>query len=415
VARILGPTERGEFAVIQLWGPFIATLALVGLPDAVVYSVGREPWRARESWASATFLGLAVAIPILCLGYWCLPHLLAAQREAIISLTRLYLLSIFPLYLLGTMPLSVLRGLGHFGTWNSLRCLPFAGWLVVLVCAAGLDKGTAEFLTLGSLASYFFVCLITLPMVARAVRGPFSVSGVRAWMMFKYGLPLAASSVPYWLLHGGRLAQVYVASALEPSALGYLAVAVAWGQLMMVIPAGIGAVVFPLVAAADRDKGEVLAKIMRFSILGTAPLGILAVLVCPAGTSLLFGTAFKPAVPAAVLFIVWGSVEGLRVVMCAGLRGLGKPSAVLASDLASAAGTASLLALLVARLGVAGAGWAMLMGALVGTSLAWRTVRVVVGASERVLPDWREVEFTLGLVAGLLHQGASRSANRKMR
>src|SRR5690606_38301544 len=111
-------------------------------------------------------------------------------------------------------------------------------------------------------------------------------------------------------------------------ALGYLAVAMAWGQLMMVIPTGIGAVVFPLMALADRGKGEVLARIMRLSILGITPLGILAGLACPAGTPLVFGTAFTPAVPAAVLFIPWGSVEGLRVVMCAGLRGLGKPSAV---------------------------------------------------------------------------------------
>src|SRR5713101_4590346 len=36
-ARLLGPQGRGELAAIQTWPSFIATLAMLGLPEALVY------------------------------------------------------------------------------------------------------------------------------------------------------------------------------------------------------------------------------------------------------------------------------------------------------------------------------------------------------------------------------------------
>ena len=81
-ARLLGPTGRGELAAIQTWAGFLATVATLGLTEAVVLFCAREPNRAGRYISSAVVLGLIGCAPMLLLSYLLMPILVVGSSAA---------------------------------------------------------------------------------------------------------------------------------------------------------------------------------------------------------------------------------------------------------------------------------------------------------------------------------------------
>lgn len=386
-ARLLGPAGRGELAAIQTWGAFIATIALVGLPDAVVYFSGRHPGQAGRYWASGTSFALITGLPVLLAGYWGLPWILRAQSPVVISVARWYALGLFLLSSLSWMPLSTLRGLRQFTTWNILRTLPNLGWLLVLFLAVISQSSSLHFLVMGFLISYAVVSLPLLATAARVVPGPYYPS-IGLWpTMVKYSLPLMASALPNQLLHSGRLSQLFIAAFLEPSALGLYVVGVAWSRVTGIVPSAIAAVVFPRVAAASCQRQAIveLARGTRMTVLSIVGVSAMTLILCTFATPVLFGKDFAPAIPAALLMVIAGSADGLKRVLGDGLRGLGKSKSVLMGELVAVALTGLLLPLLVRPFSIIGAAIAMLVGNIGGVFLLSLRIARVTNSSMRVL------------------------------
>src|SRR5258706_14061895 len=88
LARILGPVGRGRPAAIPNVCFVVATLALVGLTDAVTYWCAREPQRASTFTVSAVVLALMIC-PLFIVGaYVFMPMLLAAQTMQTVFTAR---------------------------------------------------------------------------------------------------------------------------------------------------------------------------------------------------------------------------------------------------------------------------------------------------------------------------------------
>src|ERR1700674_62581 len=77
-ARLLGPEGRGTLAAIQLWPGALVTVAMMGLPEALVYFGAREPGRAGEWLFTAELIALSAACVTACIGY---PIISAALRN----------------------------------------------------------------------------------------------------------------------------------------------------------------------------------------------------------------------------------------------------------------------------------------------------------------------------------------------
>src|SRR2546427_9787609 len=60
-ARWLGPDGRGELAAIQMWPSAVASLAMIGLPEALVYLSAKHPSQSRRYLLTAA-LNAIVAI-----------------------------------------------------------------------------------------------------------------------------------------------------------------------------------------------------------------------------------------------------------------------------------------------------------------------------------------------------------------
>lgn len=407
LARLLGPAARGELAAIQVWGSFGVTLALLGLPDALLYRIGQEPHKAKESWITAVALALTLGTPMLMVSYWTATHVLAQQSKAVSLLLGPFMFSFFVLNVIGVFPLSVLWGLSDVMRWNILRILPTFGWVAVILYAATTNSASLRFLVIGFLGSYWCVGFATAVIVWRRVQGVFRVDLKQAGIMLRYGLPLAASAIPYWLVHGGRLAQLYVSALLDPNLLGYLAVAVTFAEALLIVPNSIAAVVVPRVLEDVRQTGLEYAAVrfgttVRLTVLIMMCSSILLLLTVPWAIPILFGEAFRPAIPTALFLVGWAAIEGVRSAMVAALRGFGKPGVVLLSDVGAALVSMLFLGVLLPRVGLVGVGWASMLGGCAGTYVAWRAIRRFVSAQVNLVPGPADVKLAVFSLVALM-------------
>jgi O-antigen/teichoic acid export membrane protein len=164
---------------------------------------------------------------------------------------------------------------------------------------------------------------------------------------------------------------MFIAAVLEPEALGIFAVAIAWANVIRIIPRAVGQVLFPRVSAAltvqeqtlEISRATRLVILLLFGFCGVS-LGL-----APFAIPFLFGNDFLPAIPVAMFIVIAIGLSGVKRLLSEGLRGLGKPQMVLMGELAGVCITAVCLPLLLGPLKVIGAAVAILIGEISATLL----------------------------------------------
>ena len=391
-SRWLGPTGRGELAVIQLWPGFLAVAAMMGLPEAMVYFSAKQPERAGRYLSSSLVLGLAASAGVMAVGYWVLPFVLSAQTESAVATTQVYLWFI-PITVTLTIGYQSLRGLGRFGVWNVMRILTSLVWLAVLLVAWLTSRTTATFLALGNLVGLTLLLPIVGVVLAMVVRG-WTWPDYRTWRpLMQFGLPTVLSAIP--VLLNMRLDQLVMAAFLPARSLGLYVVAVTWSTIMSPILTAVGMVLFPQVASmgSQRAQIEMVAMVSRLSAGVSVLLALALGLVTPLGLPLLFGEDFRPAVLPAMILVGAGAIANVNQVLEEGARGLGYPVFALRAEVGGLVATVVGLWFLLQPLGIIGAAIASVLGYTTVTALLlWQLRRSLGPRSGRYLvptgADW---------------------------
>lgn len=360
-ARLLGPEGRGQLGAIQLWPSALATFAMLGLTEAVVYFSAKEPRQAGRYMGSAMFLALVSTVPFMLIGYWLMPHVLSAQSPQIISAARWYLWLI-PLYALVGMPYHPLRNLKDMAWWNVLRTLPGLGWLGLLIWALLQARANPQYLASSYLLILGFVFVPVLLVVARRIQGPYWPRRADFAPMLRYGLPSATATLPQML--NLRLDQMLMAAFLPAQTLGLYVVAVAWSNAVHPILNAFGAVLFPRVASEPHAQKQALvfSQGVRMSVLAAIAVAVPLLAATPWVLPFVFGGGFRTAIPAALVLIVAATISGLNLILQEGLRGLGHPKVVMWSEFAGLGVTAVALWFLLQPFQLLGAALASFLG-----------------------------------------------------
>jgi O-antigen/teichoic acid export membrane protein len=392
-ARILGPQGRGELAAIQTWPTFIAAIAMLGLPEALVYYCAREPGRAGRYLGSAVSLAVMASSLFMAAGYLAMPIVLSTQLPETIAAARWYLLLV-PLYALVGMLFHPLRGRNDLIVWNIVRVTPTMGWLAVLLFAGLTGRASPQFIAAGYLVVLAITFLPVSYAVSRRVPGSFSPD-VSKWAdMLRYGLASLLSSAPRVL--NLRLDQMLMAGLLPAHALGLYVVAVAWSGAVQPMLGALGAVLFPRVAsqANPMRQNSLFAQGSRMGIVLSAATAVALMVFTPWAVPALFGVDFSAAIPAALILTVAGAIAGANLVLEEGIRGLGRPLAVMRAELAGLIVTAASLIPLLRSFEIAGAAMATLLGsgavAVVLVAQARRLTRS--SLADLLCPSFKEVQ-----------------------
>ena len=370
-ARLLGPTGRGELAAIQTWPTLLASFAMLGIPAALAYYSAREPDNAGRRLTTAMLSTALACLPFVVAGYLILPRLLSAQSAAVVQAAREYLW-LLPLYALVGMLHHPLRGRNDLGAWNLVRLMPTIMWILLLLTSAVVGFARPAPLARGYLIG---LALLFFPMgyvVIRRLPGSFRPSTALVRPMLRYGLPSVLSVVPSTL--NLRLDQMLMAGLLAPQVLGWYVVAVAWSGAVSPLLGPLSSTMLPRVAGAPIDstvnrsahQAQLLAQSARLGCLLASLMAAGIALIAPLAVPIIFGQAYFPAVPAAMILSVAAGILILKDVMAAGALSLGQPRFVLLAESVGLVVTVTLLWLLLRPF--------QLIGAALASAISYATV-----------------------------------------
>ena len=360
-ARFLGPEMRGELAAIQLFPVAFGFLAVLGLPQAIVFFSAKSPQSSRSYAVTAVILALLSSLALAGVGWMALPAILHSQPDRVVEAGRIYLLLILTQSAL-FLPYHALQGLGRFRLWNLIRFTAPGLWLVVLFGFLAKQDRDPVGIALSYGIGLLLLTVGITGLVGRRLDGPYNFRRGAVGILLRYGAPNMASDVPSTLAL--RFDQVLIAALLSSQKLGVYVVAVTWSSVFLPLLSAFGAALFPRVAG-ERDTGkqrELAARAVRTAtLLATASL-LVILPVTPFVLPLLFGSSYRSSVAPAMILVVAGGFLAFNVAVRDLLRALGKPSGVLIAQLVGAILTVACLIVTLGPFGLNGAAASSVVG-----------------------------------------------------
>jgi antigen flippase len=353
LARVFGPTVRGEYAAVTSWFGMVLLVGGMGQPAALCFYVARDPDRARQYVATSRAMMLSTGALAMTAGLLLAPILARGHPDVIAGYRIAFGASIVSF--VGASYTFSLQA-RDLRRWNVVRVTqPVLGLIGVMVL------WRLRLLTLDAMMSILAASmLLQLCWSYRACRkvglAPGRASAALVRPLLLYGLAQIAAATPTAL--NIQLDQLVLSQTVAPADLGRYAVAVSMCSLPVPFVTAIGHVAFPRLAA-ESSVTNATRRLQRLAVLGSAglaagmiiPLSVAAYWVVP----LVFGASYRAAVP-----LMWMLAPGAVFLACGQvvgdlLRGRKHPGVVAWSQGAAVIFTVVLLIVLLPLIGVAGA------------------------------------------------------------
>lgn len=354
-ARLLGPHDRGLFALLVTLPTTLAILVKFGLAQANIYYMQRhkaEPYAVVvNSLVMALALGGACMILALCLRGRLLGTILRGASDA----HFLLLLPLMPAELLQSYLFGFLQGQGRFTFFNR-RLLAQAvatltgmivvlwmlqlGMLAALLVAVGVQVGSAIWVLVTSLSI--------------APRGQCPLSGRLLGAMLRFGIKSHLQVVIAHLHH--RIDLYMIAFFLNPAEVAFYAIATRIAELLFIVPESLGLAIYPRLAAEDERGAQAMtARACRSMFAPMVCGGILLACLSPGLIRLWYGTAYAPAGAPLPLLLLGVGLMSLYNLISRNFTSRNRQQVNIVAASASLIVNLSLNTVLIPRIGIVGA------------------------------------------------------------
>lgn len=404
-ARVLGPAGKGVYSAALLWATMAGTIAMVGLPQSLVYFYGREEKPGPQSQLVGSALALAtlwggVATAIL---WFVLPGALGHLGATVVIWARLAALLV-PVSTLSTVLLHFLAVEKAFARYNFVRLLRAALVAVPMTLLAILGLLSPTRLVAVVLVSSLVVFSMTAWESWRVMR----VRGIHLGIHTGTSLRLTVQGMRYFsvgiaAMFNAQLDQMLATIWLNRAAVGRYSIAVSSLTVVGIATAAFTAVFMPsIVSDAREDVLRRTATALRRGSLALLGLtGLLLGLAYPT-LLLLYGPAYSPTWYAVLGLAGVPIASGLVQITAQGCYTLGIVDIPLIGEVTGALSGALLLWILTPRYGIAGAGLAGTLSYLLDWLVTYRLWKSRVDPQCRALPGWQDVRVTWVTARGLL-------------
>jgi O-antigen/teichoic acid export membrane protein len=353
-ARMLGPHNRGVFALVYLLPATVVTLVKLGLSQASVYSIRRDHVAPERVVANAFIVAWVIGTVAIVLAVVFRERLLATVLRGVPQWAMLMALPMIPLLLFESYFFAILQALGRFGLYNTRNLLGMVllvlGMLIFLV---GFRGGLRA-------AMAVVICV-------RVVMDSWLLFSMRRWLGFAWrlDLPLLRREIRFGLKsHIQVLAQhlhlradtYLVAYFLNPAQVAFYVLAVRLAELMLDIPESVGMVLYPrLVSLDDRAMHALTAQACRRTVLLTAIGAALLAFIGPALIVLWYGPDYAPASQPLRVVAVGIVMMSVFVLLTRNFTSRNKQQVNTGAGVVALAGNIVLNVFLIPRLGITGA------------------------------------------------------------
>lgn len=314
LARMLGPTMRGEVAQVIAWFSFIVPVLLLGINDSVAYFRSRDPEQSTAVLLSAFLLSvpLTLTAALLCIGV--IFTALAGTSPLAISAAWLFLLYA-PFYHWQQIFYSYFQAGSRPAVWTLVRIVPgvvFIGGLLLIMLYGHADTVRVIAANVISLSVTLLVCLAIFWRSAERLRRP---SADLAMQMFRFGAPVVFQRIA--IVCRDNLDRMILPFFVTASALGHYVVAASVAYLIYVVGMTVDLVGFPAMARVKDDDAR--RRIAELCISATlvflvVTVGCFSLMIEPV-VMLLFGKNYFASIALVPWFLVAGAAQALRIVV----------------------------------------------------------------------------------------------------
>jgi O-antigen/teichoic acid export membrane protein len=398
-AGMLGPSGRGEQAALVLAPNFLGGIGSLGLHGALIYNLKADPERQRELLGNGILLTLFAGTLAMVGGWIAEPYWLRQYSPHTILFGRLLMLTT-PMIVISFTLSGAAEAQGWFGLVNRMYYLQSVPTLAML---GGLAL-------LGRLTPITSACVYVLPTVGtfvymmlqivRRLRPIFRPRREPMLRLLRYGARLAGVDLLGTL--SSFVDQMIIVACLSAGMAGTYAVALSSARLLNVVQGGIGAVLFPSVAARETAAVvRAVAQTFRIATLLVAGLACGLAVVGPKLLLFAYGAKFAPAiVPFRVLLLAMTVEAGARILYHV-YAGCGRPELTTLFEGLAVAVLVLAMLLLVPPFATLGAALAVLCAALFRITVAIAGLRLVLGmALPRLLFGAADLRAIRSLLAG---------------
>ncbi len=391
IARLFGPTGRGDFASIQVIAAFAAGLGGLGLGDAVLYrTASGHPVLVSALVRLSIGAGAAAAVLAFPMGL-----LIGGGDDGARPGFVLFAIGAAAATAIVMVAQGATRGAGRFGHWNLARILANVAWIACLLAATiGVDVNlvaAAIVFVAGYLAVWAWLAITEARRLTPSRR-----ERPRTAALLRFGIPAALASVP--ALVNGRLDLYVLAAVSSTTEVGYYAAAVGYCWAIAVLSQAVANLAFTRVA--ERSDAGARSDLLRRLSQAAVVLVLLAVavawLLAPWALPLLNSDEFERSIGLARILLLGVGCQSIAFVLEEGTRGLGLPKLAMWAEIAGLA-VMGVLLVAVARNGPTAVAWASTAG--YATTMA---VAVVATGRATGIAGWRFLQPSVRELAHLV-------------
>jgi len=356
LARLLGPSGRGDLAALMLWPIVLVQLGGLGIPAAMTYYISRGSSRHETIRRALSFAGVQALVLVTL--QTLIVVFVFGDRGAEVRDGALLTIAAVPALLAQEYGLAVLQARSDMAGFNALRLLPTAIFMVAVIVlfitSAGLVAVTLSWVGATALvgSTTFTLAILrgrTPPVTARE-----SGQGPTGRELLSFGLRgiLSANSATDII----RPEQIALVLFLPSRALGLYVVALAITNLPYFVAKAIGLVAFPAVAReGDATTARRIAWRYLWIIVAVAGAIVGALLATAAVLiPLFFGDAFRDSVDLSYILLIGAMFTAVRRVGAECMRGRGQPGAGTTAEIVAILWLLAGLAVLLPTVGLTG-------------------------------------------------------------
>lgn len=360
-ARSLGPTGRGELAIIVVWASTLLYAGSLGLPHAVAYFAAARPASADRVWTTGQAGAVVVGFLVTVAGWWLIPAVLSDQSTSLRESARWYLL-LFVVPGLGSLCATYwLQGIGNLKALNWARVTPQVvaalGFVLLLSTDDTSVRDFALILLVGNAAGWLVAAAFgSFTRIAKALPSQHLTKE-----MLWYGMRVQIGS---WANTASvRLDQLLLSVFAAAASLGLYVVAVNYASVVLIVPGSAALVMLPQMIQQHRDgKARVCLerwyrRLFWTTLLGGGAIALAASVIVPVA----FGSAFHEAVPLVAILTPATIILGMNEILSTAFRGIDRPEIASKSELVGVVVSVAALVVLLPRYGVYGAAIASLL------------------------------------------------------
>lgn len=389
LARVLGPSGRGIYALIILVALILQKLGTAGVEISNVYFAAKRKYKLDDLCSNSLVLAFGLSFFFISV-FWGVYNTTAFQKflssNYVVPGYLWMTVFILPFYMIYVFFRAIFLGREKIEKYNAVNVIYGIlqlglVFLLLVVLAQGLFGAVLSyFLTI--IATALFAFLLTIK-TAR-IRPTINFKLVRKSV--QYGGKGYLGNIMQFLNY--RLDMFLVAYFLTPASVGYYAVSVGIAERLWMFPGSIGTVLFPRISSIKSAQANRLTpKMARHTLLIVFIISLGLLILARPLIRFLFGLEFLPSVGPLIMLLPGIIALSVAKILISDLAGRGKPEFGTLASFISLAVNIPLNIWLIPKWGIFGAAFA--------STVAYSLAAFVILLSFLKLSrnSWKEVLF----------------------